>query len=45
MGEYENILVNGKSVKAEKRTDAMGTTISYAEVKLAKGEKACCCVE
>ena len=45
MGEYENILVNGKSVKAEKRTDAMGATISYAEVKLAKGEKACCCVK
>lgn len=44
-GDYENILVNGKSVKAQKRTDAMGCTISFAEVKLSKGEQACCCVK
>ena len=44
-GDYENILVNGTSVKALKRTDAMGSTVSYAEVKLGKGEQACCCVK
>ncbi len=45
VGDYENILVNGTSVKAQKRTDAMGATVSYAEVKLGKGERACCCVK
>ena len=44
-GDYENILVNGTSVKAQKRIDAMGGTVSYAEVKLGKGEQACCCVK
>ena len=44
-GNYESILVNGNSVKALKRTDAMGETVSYAEVKLNKGEKACCKAE
>lgn len=44
-GNYENILVNGTSVKALKRTDAMGSTVSYAEVKLGKGEQACCRVK
>ena len=44
-GNYESILVNGNSVKALKRTDAMGETVSYAEVKLSKGEKACCKAE
>ena len=44
-GDYENILVNGASVKAQKRTDAMGNTISFAEVELGKGEQACCCVK
>ena len=36
---------SSKSVKAQKRTDAMGCTISFAEVKLGKGEQACCCVK
>ncbi|MBR5276432.1 MAG: hypothetical protein IKU35_04770 [Bacteroidaceae bacterium] len=45
VGDYDNIIVNGKSVKAIKRTDAMGQTISYAEVPLAVGKKACCSVE
>jgi hypothetical protein len=44
-GDYDNISVNGTDVKAMKRTDAMGQTISYAEVQLAKGEKACCSVK
>ena len=44
-GDYDNILVNGKSVKAQKRNDAMGAIISYSEVELAKGEKACCRVK
>ncbi len=41
-GDHDEILVNGKTVKAQKRTDAMGCTVSYAEIKLANGEKACC---
>ncbi len=41
-GDHDELLVNGKSVKAQKRTDAMGCTVSYAEIKLAKGGKACC---
>ena len=45
VGEYENIAVNGESTKAMKRTDAMGQTISYVEVELSKGEKACCSVK
>lgn len=44
-GDYDNIIVNGKSVKAQKRNDAMGAIVSYAEVELAKGEKACCRVK
>ena len=44
-GDYETILVNGESVNAQKRTDAMGCTISYVEVELRKGEQACCCVK
>ena len=39
------ILVNGADVKASKRTDAMGCTVSFVEVKLAKGEQACCCAK
>jgi hypothetical protein len=44
-GDYNEIFVNGTSVKAQKRTDAMGAVVSFAEVKLGKGEQACCCVE
>ena len=39
------VSVNGESTKAMKRTDAMGQTISYVEVELSKGEKACCSVK
>ena len=45
VGDFENIAVNGTSAKAMKRTDAMGQTISYVEVELSKGEKACCSVK
>ena len=44
-GDYDTIMVNGKSVKAQKRNDAMGATVSYALVELGKGEKACCSVK
>lgn len=41
-GDKNNITVNGKNVKALKRTDIMGNTVSYVEVKLSKGERALC---